>query len=114
MARVGTCADVCVGDVQSTNFVDSDCRGGNNNKDWIGAYGWHANEGFLRGAVARGGVGSATPETSRLQFFWNGGADGTASHPQAFVRSAVLQLPNLAVLDEPNINSLEVCYSYAD
>ncbi|HKF01747.1 MAG TPA: hypothetical protein VKB49_05515 [Candidatus Sulfotelmatobacter sp.] len=100
--------------VQSTNFVDSDCRGGNNNKDWIGAYGWHANEGFLRGAVARGGVGSATPETSRLQFFWNGGADGTASHPQAFVRSAVLQLPNLAVLDEPNINSLEVCYGYAD
>jgi hypothetical protein len=100
--------------VQSTTFIDSDCRGGNNNQDWIGVKGWHMNEGFMRGAVARGGVGSTNPETSRLQFFWNGGPDGTKSHPQAFVRSAVLQLPNLNVLDEPNINSLEVCYGYAD
>ncbi len=89
--------------VQPTNFVDSDCRGGNNNLDWIEAKGWGIAEGFLRGAVARG---------PRLQFYWNGGADAT--HPQAYIRSAVFDLPGTTLLAEPNINNDTFCYGYAD
>ncbi len=98
--------------LQPTNFADSDCRGGNNGKDWIASKGWGIGEGFLRGAVARGGVGSNNPEESRLQFYWNGGADST--HLQAFIRSAVFQLPAMTLLDEPNIYNPNFCYGYPD
>jgi hypothetical protein len=98
--------------VQATTFADSDCSGGNNNKDWIASKGWGIGEGFMRGAMARGGVGSTNPEESRLQFYWNGGAD--SAHPQAYIRSAVFQLPALTLLDEPNISNSDFCYSYAD
>jgi hypothetical protein len=89
--------------VQPTTFANSDCRGGANNLDWIESKGWGIAEGFLRGAVARG---------PRLHFYWNGGNDAT--HPQAYIRSAVFGLPSLALLAEPNINNNEFCYGYAD
>lgn len=89
--------------VQPTTFANSDCRGGANNLDWIESKGWGIAEGFLRGAVARG---------PRLQFYWNGGND--AMHPQAYIRSAVFDLPNLTLLAEPNINNDEFCFGYAD
>lgn len=89
--------------VQPTTFANSDCRGGANNLDWIESKGWGIAEGFLRGAVARG---------PRLQFYWNGGNDAT--HPQAYIRSAVFGLPSLTLLAEPNINNNEFCFGYAD
>lgn len=89
--------------VQPTTFANSDCRGGVNNLDWIESKGWGIAEGFLRGAVARG---------PRLQFYWNGGNDAT--HPQAYIRSAVFGLPGLTLMAEPNINNNEFCYGYTD
>ncbi|MEO8660771.1 MAG: hypothetical protein ABI693_20035 [Bryobacteraceae bacterium] len=101
-----------VQNVSATTFADSDCRGGTNNLDWIQSKGWGIGEGFLRGALARGGVGSANPTAQRLHFYWNGGADAT--HPQAYIRSAVFLLPSMALLAQPNINSNDFCYGYAD
>lgn len=89
--------------VQPTTFANSDCRGGANNLDWIETKGWGIAEGFMRGAVARG---------PRVQFYWNGG--NNATHPQAYIRSAVFALPSMALLAEPNINNNEFCYGYAD
>ncbi len=98
--------------VEQTTFANSDCRGGANNQDWIESKGHHITEGFLRGALARGGVGSDIPAQNRLQFFWNGAKD--AKHKQAYVRSAVLELPDLKVLKEPNIHNPDFCFGYAD
>jgi hypothetical protein len=98
--------------VEQTTFANSDCRGGTNNQDWIESKGRHITEGFLRGALARGGVGSDIPTLNRLQFFWNGAKD--AKHKQAYVRSAVLELPDLKVLKEPNIHNPDFCFGYAD
>lgn len=98
--------------VSATTFANSDCRGGTNNLDWIESKGWGIGEGFLRGALARGGVGSANPTAQRLQFYWNGGADAT--HPQAYIRSAVFLLPAMTLLAQPNINNDGFCYGYAD
>ena len=98
--------------VQQTTFANSDCRGGTNNLDWIESKGWGIGEGFMRGALARGGVGSENPACQRLHFYWNAANDAT--HPQAYIRSAVFELPSLTLVAEPNINSDEFCYGYAD
>jgi hypothetical protein len=98
--------------VQPTTFANPDCRGGANNKDWMEKKGWHITEGFMRGALGRGGVGSSIPAKSRLQFYWNGANDAT--HLQAYVRSAVFDLPDLNLIDEPNIHNDDFCFGYAD
>lgn len=98
--------------VQPTNAANPDCRGGNNNQDWIEKHGWHLGEGLLRGAVGRGGQEWKCPDCDRLQFFWNSAKDST--HMQAYVRSAVFDLPDLNVVAEPNIHSPDMCFGYAD
>ncbi len=98
--------------VQTTTFANPDCHGGANNQDWMKSKGWHIWEGFLRGALARGGVDSACPDCGRLQFYWNAAKD--SKHMQAYVRSAVFDLPGLNVLAEPNVHNKDFCYGYAD
>jgi hypothetical protein len=97
--------------VQTTTFADPDCRGGANDKDWIQTRGWQIADA-IRGALARGGAGSACPDCGRLQFYWNAAKD--SKHKQAFVRSAVFDLPGLNVLAEPNVHNKDFCYGYAD
>jgi len=107
-----TAATSVLKQVQTTTFADSDCRGGANNQDWMKSKGWHIWEGFLRGALARGGTDSACPDCGRLQFYWNAAKD--AKHKQAYVRSAVFDLPGLSLLAEPNVHNPDFCYGYAD
>ena len=98
--------------VQPTANSNPDCRGGNNNQDWMEKKGWHLGEGILRGALARGGTQWKCPDCDRLQFFWNSNKDST--HLQAYVRSAVFDLPDLNVVAEPNIHRPDMCFGYAD
>lgn len=98
--------------VQASTFADPDCRGGANGNDWMKKKGWHIYEGFMRGALARGGNESANPAGNRLQFFWNSAGD--AKHAQAYVRSAVFDLPGLNLVAEPNIHNPDFCFGYAD
>jgi hypothetical protein len=85
-----------------TAFINSDCRGGTGNFDFIERSTSWSIAGFrLRGAVVPG---------NRLWFLWNAGRD--ASHAQAHLHSAIFTEPGLSLLTSPPVFNQSFCFGY--
>lgn len=85
-----------------TQFINSDCRGGTGNFDFIERSTSFSIGGFrLRGAVVPG---------NRLWFLWNAGRD--ASHSQAHLHSAIVTEPGLTLLTSNAVHNPSTCFGY--
>lgn len=85
-----------------TAFINSDCRGGTGNFDFIErSTSWSIGGFRLRGAVV---------PNNRLWFVWNAGRD--ASHPQAHLHSAIFTEPGLSTLSSPAVFNSTRCFGY--
>jgi hypothetical protein len=85
-----------------TQFINSDCRGGTGNFDFIErSTSWSIGGFRLRGAVVAG---------NRLWFLWNAGRD--ASHLQAHLHSAIFTEPGLVLLTSPSVFNQSRCFGY--
>ena len=100
-----------------SNFVNPDCRGGVNNRDWIERSTAFSITGFrLVGAVGKHGNDVdrdtlTTPRNEgRLTFYWNVGPD--AAHTQGHVHAASFEESTLVLRNEPHIFNNAVCFGY--
>ena len=85
-----------------TQFINSDCRGGTGNFDFIErSTSWSIGGFRLRGAVVPG---------NRVWFLWNAGRD--ASHLQAHLHSAIVSEPGMALLASPSVFNQSTCFGY--
>lgn len=87
--------------VSAINFTQPDCRGGTNNVNWFTGFTSYSSQGFR----ARTGIGGP-------QILFYIGSDADAGHPQAYVRAANFQEPNLLFQGEPDIWNADVCFGY--
>lgn len=87
--------------ISASTFVNPDCRGGRNNRDFIERSTAFSITGFrLRGAVGAGNIA----------FFWNVGPD--ASHIQGHVHAAVFRESNLVLTGQPHIFNNGFCFGF--
>lgn len=93
--------------INSSSFGNPDCRGGNNNVDFIERSTGYSSQGFtMSSAVGRSGG------KNYVGFYWNVGPDGTAGHNQGHIHSAVIEEGTNAVLAQPHIYNSTFCVGY--
>lgn len=87
--------------VGATTFANSNCMGGTNGQDvFTNTTAWSI-AGFRHRTAIAG---------PRVLVLWNAAAD--AGHPNAYIRGADFQEPNLVLMSQPNIFSSAHCYNY--
>lgn len=92
--------------VASRVYANPDCRGGVGNYDFIERGTAWSDQGFR----LRGAIGTSEDDTSWVAFYWNVAND--ASHPQAYVASAIFRTTDKILISQPDIWNSGVCFGY--